>query len=456
MNKKIFIKVSQIAVVLIYSILYLFLFFILSNDNSNNWVYWLTGFYAVTYPLGVLFCRKTKTNPMLMALAVVPLVIRIIAEMVQVAVTDMQFNDFMLANSPSHHLLVVFVICAIRAILLLLDFCIVKKIQVISMKNKKKAIIISVATIILVAGLVAIAILCPYRSDRHDTEDNYLCNIDLVNYENTVETAIPQTELYNVLTNHFNSDLAPGTTEKKAIIIGYDGCRADALNLVEKENSGITKMLDDGASLNLSYCGGVNYPQTNTQATSTGPGWCAVLTGQWGDVTGITANSITKSMEYKTFLTEFTENGTLNGASFITRWKGHFVNDDSTYKLEKEYCEEQGLNVDYNYCKNNEKCELAVISEIEKADCNDFLFVVYEGTDSAGHNTGFSINNPIYRNGFEECESMAYNTISAIENRETYATEDWLIIITSDHGGYGTGHGGPTIQERMTFIVCNK
>ena len=42
------------------------------------------------------------------------------------------------------------------------------------------------------------------------------------------------------------------------------------------------------------------------------------------------------------------------------------------------------------------------------------------------------------------------------EARETYETEDWLIIVTSDHGGIGTGHGGASIQERMTFLVMNK
>ena len=49
-----------------------------------------------------------------------------------------------------------------------------------------------------------------------------------------------------------------------------------------------------------------------------------------------------------------------------------------------------------------------------------------------------------------------YDTIKAIEGRDTYETEDWLIIITSDHGGIGTDHGGNSIQERMTFIVSNK
>ena len=56
---------------------------------------------------------------------------------------------------------------------------------------------------------------------------------------------------------------------------------------------------------------------------------------------------------------------------------------------------------------------------------------------------------------YVECNNYK-ETIDAIKARETYDTEDWLIIITSDHGGFGTKHGKASIQERMTFIVSNK
>ena len=46
--------------------------------------------------------------------------------------------------------------------------------------------------------------------------------------------------------------------------------------------------------------------------------------------------------------------------------------------------------------------------------------------------------------------------IEAIESRPNYDKEDWLIIITSDHGGIEDEHGGPSMDERITFIVSNK
>ncbi len=325
------------------------------------------------------------------------------------------------------------------------------------MKTKKVRIIVfSIISLVAVAGIITSVYLFPYKIDFKDTEESFRSSLSLAPYENTLETAIPQTELYNKITEHFNSPLAEGKTVKKAIVIGYDGCRADALALLKDEDSAISKMLRDGASCNLSYCGGVNYPDKNTQDTSTAPGWCSILTGQWADKTGVTGNGIPKSMEYKTLLTTLTEDKIIDFASFTTIWNGHFVKENSTYKPEKEYCEKNDLNVSFNLCENNEKSAESVIAEINVMDCTDFIFVVYEGTDAAGHSTGFTLNNPKYQSGFAECEKLAFDTINAIENRENYATEDWLIIITSDHGGYGTAHGGETIQERMTFIVYNK
>ncbi|MBQ2848538.1 MAG: alkaline phosphatase family protein [Clostridia bacterium] len=312
-----------------------------------------------------------------------------------------------------------------------------------------------------VSKIVGIVLMIPalfglYCNDANDTETAYLEKAAQVEFENTIETAIPQTELYNMISEHFNSPLPEGKTEKKAIVIGYDGCRADALAYVENRFSGINKMMSSGASLNYVYCGGVNYPAVNTQDTSTAPGWCSVLTGVWADKNGITGNGITKTLEYKTLMTSLTENGVIDSASFITSWDGHFATDNSTYKLEKEYCEKNDLKVSFNYCIEDTASARTAIKDIKQDDCSDFIFAIYEGTDHAGHSFGFSTNNPIYQAGFRLNDVLAYRTLNAIENRETYESEDWLIIITSDHGGFGTDHGGSSIQERMVFIVTNK
>ena len=310
----------------------------------------------------------------------------------------------------------------------------------------------------IISFFLLIPALCGlYKTDAKDTEEAYLQVIESIGYENTVETAIPQTEIYNMIMDHYMSPLPEGKTEKKAIVIGYDGCRADALTMAKGSFSGINKLLENGASLNLAYCGGVNYPDgENTQATSTAPGWCSLLTGVWADKNGVFGNGQPKNLEYKTLMTTLTESGVIDSAAFITKWGGHFTDDDSTYLPEVKYCEENELDVSFNKCSGDIASADMAIKNIASADCSDFIIAIYEGTDAAGHGFGFSVNNPCYKAGFELNDKLAFATINNIEARDTYETEDWLIIITSDHGGFSTGHGGPTIQERMVFIVSNK
>lgn len=325
------------------------------------------------------------------------------------------------------------------------------------MKNKKVIIAVIAVVLVIAAGVAAFFLKPgPYEKDPTDTEELYNSNIASVGYENTVETAIPQTELYNVIMEHFNSKLPKGKTEKKAIIIGYDGCRADILATKSDDNSAVSAVLKDGGSINLLYCGGVNYPEKNTQDTSTAPGWCSILTGQWADVHGVTGNDIPKSMDAKTLMTTLTEDGTIGSASFITKWAGHFSRKNATYLPEVDYCTEHALPVTFTKCDGDEASHETVMAEVADPACSDFIFVIYEPTDSTGHNEGFSFNNPAYKEAFAKMDAYGYETIEAIKARETYDTEDWLIIVTSDHGGIKTGHGKASIQERMTFAVMNK
>ena len=286
-----------------------------------------------------------------------------------------------------------------------------------------------------------------------DTIEKYKENVaSFEPYENTIETAVPQTELYNIINDHFNSPLPEGKTVKKAIVIGYDGCRADALTLCE-EDGAIHHLLTTGGSAYISYCGGVPYPVFNTQATSTAPGWASILTGQWADVHGITDNDITKSTDNLTLLTSLVEEGKADSSAFYVSWNGHFNSENATYNLEKAYCEEKALNVLFSDAGDDNGTVANTLNDVRDADCSDFIFTILEHTDHAGHGTGFDLENPDYISEFAAAENEAMEIISSIEGRDTYESEDWLIIITSDHGGFNTGHGAFTIQERMTFYV---
>ena len=275
--------------------------------------------------------------------------------------------------------------------------------------------------------------------------------------DNTWEQAVPQTEIYNVLKAHFESPLPEGKTVKKAIVIGYDGCRVDLLRLLSNsKRSAVNHLLDGGGQALFSYCGGVNYPEKNVQDTSTAPGWGSMLTGQWAYTFGLTENDISKPVEPKTLLIESVESGLCNKSAFYVSWKGHFSRNNATYLNELDYIEKNKLNCVFLRAKNDDGTRDNIINDLKQDNCSDFIFSTFEYTDHSGHRSGFSLQNKKYVNGFRNAEATGMDIIEAVESRKNYANEDWLILITTDHGGIEKDHGGPSFEERITFIVSNK
>ena len=223
-----------------------------------------------------------------------------------------------------------------------------------------------------------------------------------------------------------------------------------------QEGGGIQTLLADGGKAVISYCGGVNYPQINTQDTSTAPGWCSMLTGQWADVHGIDKNYVPKSNDHLTLLTTLVESKKIDGSAFYVSWNGHFNESDCTYWNEKAYVEEKGINTKFVDAGNEDGTYSNIIADLENADCSDFIFSIFEYCDHVGQSSGFGLKNKKYSQAFYDAQATADKIISAVKARPTYETEDWLILITADHGGYDLTHGGPTKQERYTFIISNK
>lgn len=296
------------------------------------------------------------------------------------------------------------------------------------------------------------------QSDSEVLEEDFETEINgLKMMDNTWEDALPQTEVYNLIKNHFDSPLAEGKTVKKAIVIGYDGCRVDNFRLLDTaERSAINHLLDGGGHAVFTYAGGVNYPEKNVQDTSTAPGWCSMLTGVLSDVHKITKNNVPKEVEPKTLLISLVEDGTVDSSAFYVSWDGHFIRKKSTYINEKAYIEENKINSVFLDAGDDNGTRDNIISDLQKPDCSDFIFSTLEYTDHAGHSTGFTLNNADYKNAFRNAEMTGLDIIEAIESRATYDSEDWLILITTDHGGIKTKHGGRSFEERITFIVSNK
>ncbi len=271
---------------------------------------------------------------------------------------------------------------------------------------------------------------------------------------NTVSSAVPQTAVAKAVKKHMESD----GKRKKAVIIGFDGARADALVPIVKSNydkyinrakySALEELKSQGGIF-LSYTGG---DKDCKQETSTPQGWAAMLTGEWAKVTGVySPRDVLTNTD--TVLTEFAKKG--KKSVFNAIWGPHF---DTTYKEEIRKAKEQNLPVEFNRIEDNDDILTEkMIKSVTTDDC-DISFCIFELPDHTGHETkqGFWNGNPQYVKAVTECDKNAYKIINAIKARKTYNDEDWLIIISSDHGGHRTTHGRQFYSDKMIFIATNK
>ncbi len=282
--------------------------------------------------------------------------------------------------------------------------------------------------------------------------------IDKLNiFDNKIQTAIPQTKVSNIVQTHLNSD--NGRT-KRVLIYGFDGARADSMQYIipskdesykgyncKSPYSAITYLKDCGG-LYLSYAGGNKQEPFTLQETSTAQGWASVLTGKWGYENGVIKHTV-KNDSCPTILLNSAKNGV--SSCFYAIWPDHFT---ITYKNEIKYAKENNLPLKFKQFENEEDMQ----KSLKEAIYNDtkIIFAINEFPDYNGHKSGFDNDNSHYAAGVTNADRYAFELIETIKNRPEYKNEDWLILITSDHGGHGKMHGTQQETDRMTFIACNK
>lgn len=84
------------------------------------------------------------------------------------------------------------------------------------------------------------------------------------------------------------------------------------------------------------------------------------------------------------------------------------------------------------------------------AEQPDFLFIHLDDVDHAGHDHGWG--SPQYYAAINGIDTAVGQLLAALENNDL--AEETVVLLTSDHGGSGTGHGGTTVQEiEVPFLV---
>lgn len=229
--------------------------------------------------------------------------------------------------------------------------------------------------------------------------------------------------------------------KKKVLVIGIDGCRPDCLEAAKTPNMDFLRK--NGAYTNSAYAGGELGKDTQ-QPTVSGPGWVSITTGVWANIHGVTNNKFTgyniekaphffkriKAQNEKLYLSSISQWHPVNSKILTPSTKADFVLNPP----------DKGVSVK----------ELTIKHLKEKKP--DVLFVHFDDVDHAGHATGYGTDKPKYIKSIEETDENIGHILKEIHNRKD---EDWLVIVTTDHGGIRKGHGGQSKEERTIFIIAH-
>ena len=75
------------------------------------------------------------------------------------------------------------------------------------------------------------------------------------------------------------------------------------------------------------------------------------------------------------------------------------------------------------------------------SDAPDAILWYIDYPDHAGHGCGYYPYSTGYLNGVYQADMAIGAALDAIASRSSFNSEDWLVIVTADHGGYSNSHG---------------
>lgn len=366
------------------------------------------------------------------------------------------------------------------------------------------------------AAFAAILILCFSLAACVQEDKEYFGNVSSYSFwDNDATEAIAQYKLYELMDGY----LSDGTVRdgdvvsadgkvKKVLFLGWDGVRADALtNVFYDENSTDTnggynyqpdgysglQRLKESGGLYLAYAGGEK-DEDSAQQTSTCAGWTSILTGGWKTLHGVDYNDDIKVAEgADTIMMKYAKKGLSAGLAFDwgqlfdTTWRNEvsylfehpelplryrdtdrpvassvadilanegLSDEDDINALDPEHYNAVAMDEIHEYAEYDIGTRDYVLDRIAAGD--DFVGAIFHRPDTNGHTTGFGNQNPHYVNCVRNADMYLYDILLEIERREIEENEEWLVVVTTDHGGSGRDHGAQVYEHRTTWVACSR
>ena len=241
----------------------------------------------------------------------------------------------------------------------------------------------------------------------------------------------------------------PTIPKGRVLVIGIDGVRPDALQIAD--TPAIDELITAGAFTNNTKILGNRYRDNETIS---GPGWSSFLTGVWADKHGVNDNTFRGENydEYPHFFAYLKQ-------AFPKAVTGSFVDWEpiDTFILRDADVRE--------VCPASSKDSLSQKDEKLANKAAEFLaqqnphavFVYFGQVDEIGHQDGFHPSVPSYLQALQAVDAHVASLVKAIQSRPEYLAENWLVVISTDHGGRGRKHrGGHDVPEILTtFLVVS-
>ncbi|MFJ2514812.1 alkaline phosphatase family protein [Streptomyces griseoviridis] len=179
--------------------------------------------------------------------------------------------------------------------------------------------------------------------------------------------------------------------------------------------------------------------------TLSGPGWSTLITGVWPDRHQVKDNAFTGARFdlYPDFLTRVETAKPALSTYAVSSWAPI---TDTVFSTKVD------TRVSTPAAEYDTGTTARAVARLRDAD-PDAMFVHLDNIDHAGHSHGAASTQ--YLDAVRTADAQVGEIVAAVKGRPRYAAEDWLIMVTADHGHTDAGgHGGSTLQERQTFLIA--